>query len=92
MSINEHSTHKVNWTITNHLCRRLTPKPRIGQLGPVGFRAEGLDAPGPHVVGKVRDKKVRDGQVRFVLPTGIGSVEIRNDVSASTVVEALQRT
>jgi 3-dehydroquinate synthase len=38
------------------------------------------------------DKKVRDGQVRFVLPTGIGSVEIRNDVSASTVVEALQRT
>jgi 3-dehydroquinate synthase len=37
------------------------------------------------------DKKVRDGQVRFVLPTGIGSVEIRNDVSASTVVEALQR-
>ena len=37
------------------------------------------------------DKKVRDGQVRFVLPTGIGSVEIRNDVSASTVVAALQR-
>jgi 3-dehydroquinate synthetase len=37
------------------------------------------------------DKKVRDGQVRFVLPTGIGSVEIRNDVSASTVVEALKR-
>ena len=37
------------------------------------------------------DKKVRDGQVRFVLPTGIGSVEIRNDVSASTVVSALQR-
>jgi 3-dehydroquinate synthase len=37
------------------------------------------------------DKKVRDGQVRFVLPTGIGSVEIRDDVSASSVVEALQR-
>jgi 3-dehydroquinate synthase len=37
------------------------------------------------------DKKVRDGQVRFVLPTGIGSVEIRNDVSASTVVAALER-
>ena len=37
------------------------------------------------------DKKVRDGQVRFVLPTGIGNVEIRNDVSASTVVAALQR-
>jgi len=37
------------------------------------------------------DKKVRDGQVRFVLPTGIGRVEIRNDVSPSTVIEALQR-
>jgi 3-dehydroquinate synthase len=37
------------------------------------------------------DKKVRDGRVRFVLPTGIGRVEIRNDVSPSTVVEALQR-
>lgn len=37
------------------------------------------------------DKKVRDGQVLFVLPTGIGSVEIRDDVSASIVLEALQR-
>jgi 3-dehydroquinate synthase len=35
------------------------------------------------------DKKVRDGRVRFVLPTAIGSVEIRNDVSAATIERAL---
>ena len=37
------------------------------------------------------DKKVRDGQVRFVLPTGIGRVEIRSDVESTTILEALQR-
>ncbi|MFQ6539844.1 MULTISPECIES: 3-dehydroquinate synthase [Aphanothece] len=37
------------------------------------------------------DKKVRDGQVRFVLPTAIGSVEIRSDVSAETILAALER-
>lgn len=37
------------------------------------------------------DKKVRDGQVRFVLPTGIGRVEIRSDVDSATILEALQR-
>jgi 3-dehydroquinate synthase len=31
------------------------------------------------------DKKVRDGKVRFVLPTGLGAVEIRDDVSADTI-------
>jgi len=35
------------------------------------------------------DKKVRDGQVRFVLPTGIGRVEIRSDVSEATIRSAL---
>jgi 3-dehydroquinate synthase len=35
------------------------------------------------------DKKVREGQVRFVLPTGIGSVEIRSDVSEATIRSAL---
>ena len=35
------------------------------------------------------DKKVREGQVRFVLPTGIGSVEIRSDVSEATIRRAL---
>jgi 3-dehydroquinate synthase len=28
------------------------------------------------------DKKVRDGRVRFVLPTGLGTVEVRDDVDA----------
>jgi len=36
------------------------------------------------------DKKVRDGQVRFVLPTGIGRVEIRSDVESTTILVALQ--
>jgi 3-dehydroquinate synthase len=35
------------------------------------------------------DKKVRDGQVRFVLPTALGSVEIRSDVEAATIRRAL---
>lgn len=35
------------------------------------------------------DKKVREGQVRFVLPTGIGRVEIRSDVSEATIRRAL---
>ncbi|MDA0717392.1 MAG: 3-dehydroquinate synthase [Cyanobacteria bacterium] len=35
------------------------------------------------------DKKVKDGQVRFVLPTGIGKVEIRSDVSEATIRRAV---
>jgi 3-dehydroquinate synthase len=35
------------------------------------------------------DKKVREGQVRFVLPTGLGRVEIRSDVSEETIRSAL---
>jgi 3-dehydroquinate synthase len=35
------------------------------------------------------DKKVRDGLVRFVLPTAIGQVEIRNDVGAKRIRELL---
>ena len=37
------------------------------------------------------DKKVREGQVRFVLPTAIGAVEIRSDVEAAVILEALAR-
>jgi 3-dehydroquinate synthase len=37
------------------------------------------------------DKKVRDGRVRFVLPTGIGAVELHDDVSGEQVLAALQR-
>ena len=35
------------------------------------------------------DKKVRDGRVRFVLPTALGSVVIRDDVDAATITTAL---
>jgi 3-dehydroquinate synthase len=37
------------------------------------------------------DKKVRDGRVRFVLPTSLGTVQIRDDVSGEQVLAALQR-
>nr|WP_286194666.1 3-dehydroquinate synthase [Synechococcus sp. CCY 0621] len=35
------------------------------------------------------DKKVRQGKVRFVLPTGVGSVAIRDDVDPATIRAAL---
>ena len=35
------------------------------------------------------DKKVRDGKVRFVLPTGVGSVTIRDDVAPDRIMAAL---
>jgi 3-dehydroquinate synthase len=38
------------------------------------------------------DKKVRDGCVRFVLPTSLGTVEIRSDVSGEQVLAALARS
>ena len=35
------------------------------------------------------DKKVRNGLVRFVLPTAIGTVVLRDDVAEGTILEAL---
>jgi len=35
------------------------------------------------------DKKVKDGRVRFVLPTRIGAVEIRDDVDSGRILAAL---
>jgi len=47
---------------------------------------------GDRVLGCLQaDKKVRDGRVRFVLPTALGSVQIRDDISAEQVTAALQR-
>jgi 3-dehydroquinate synthase len=37
------------------------------------------------------DKKVRHGKVRFVLPTAIGAVEIRDDVNPEVILLALER-
>jgi 3-dehydroquinate synthase len=36
------------------------------------------------------DKKVREGKVRFVLPTGVGAVTIRDDVDPATIRAALE--
>jgi 3-dehydroquinate synthase len=36
------------------------------------------------------DKKVRQGLVRFVLPTGIGQVVIRDDVDEGTILETMR--
>jgi len=37
------------------------------------------------------DTKVRDGTVRFVRPTALGQVTIRDDVTSATIVAALER-
>ena len=37
------------------------------------------------------DKKVRDGQLRFVIPTGIGSVETQNDISRDEITHCLEQ-
>jgi 3-dehydroquinate synthase len=37
------------------------------------------------------DKKVRNGKARFVLPTAIGAVVIRDDVPAATITSAMAR-
>ena len=36
------------------------------------------------------DKKVRDGRLRFVLPRGIGDVEIRDDISRDEILRCLE--
>ena len=43
------------------------------------------------VLGRLTyDKKVKAGKVRFVLPTGIGRVVIRDDVTTKNVVDAMK--
>jgi 3-dehydroquinate synthase len=37
------------------------------------------------------DKKVRDGRVRFVLPTAIGAVQIHDDIERAAILTALER-
>ncbi len=36
------------------------------------------------------DKKVENGKIRFVLPKSIGSVEIRNDIKESEIINCLK--
>jgi len=40
----------------------------------------------------LHDKKVRDGRVRFVLPSAIGQVVIRDDINLDEAIKALQAT
>lgn len=43
------------------------------------------------VLGHLKyDKKVKAGKVRFVLPTGIGKVVIRDDVSAKNITDSMK--
>ena len=35
------------------------------------------------------DKKVKDGNLRFIIPRSIGLVEIRNDISKKDIEECL---
>ncbi len=37
------------------------------------------------------DKKVKDGKIRFVIPTSIGKVEIQNDISKSEIETCLSK-
>ena len=37
------------------------------------------------------DKKVKDGRLRFVLPTAIGRVEIRDDISRDEILHCLDQ-
>ncbi|MBT5537123.1 3-dehydroquinate synthase, partial [Candidatus Poribacteria bacterium] len=38
------------------------------------------------------DKKVKGGRVRFIVPTAIGSVEIRDDFSDEEAAAAIEAT
>jgi 3-dehydroquinate synthase len=58
---------------------RLGPRPRISDLSASRILA-----------ALKRDKKMRQGRIHFVLPTGIGRVVIRPDVSESEVRSALR--
>ena len=37
------------------------------------------------------DKKVLDGKLRFILPTAIGSVEIRDDITREEILRCLEQ-
>ena len=57
----------------------------------VGPRPPVSDLPAPTVLDALaRDKKARAGRVPFVLPTGIGRVEVRDDVRRPEIVRALR--
>jgi 3-dehydroquinate synthase len=57
----------------------------------VGPRPRVSDLPAPRLLDALaRDKKAKDGKVPFVLPTAIGRVAIRDDVTRTEVLRALR--
>ncbi|HEX9186357.1 MAG TPA: 3-dehydroquinate synthase family protein, partial [Vicinamibacteria bacterium] len=57
----------------------------------VGPRPRVSDLPAPRLLDALaRDKKARDGKVPFVLPTAIGRVAIRDDVTRAEILRALR--
>jgi 3-dehydroquinate synthase len=58
---------------------RLGPRPRVSNL-----------RPGPLVEALAHDKKSRAGRTVFVLPTAIGRVEVKDDVTTEEVRAALR--
>ena len=60
---------------------------RLGPLPPVGDLAVAGLLESMH-----RDKKVHDGRLHFVLPTGIGAVSVVNDVEGEELAAALVAT
>lgn len=60
-------------------------------IAAAGLPTGGLTLPVDAVVNAmIYDKKVRAGRIRFVLPTRIGAVTIRDDVPAETVRRAVE--
>jgi len=45
--------------------------------------------PGALVAAMLHDKKIAGGKVKFILPTGIGSVVTRDDIDPKLAVEAV---
>lgn len=65
---------------------------QLALIDAAGLPRHWPDLPLPAVLDCLQgDKKVRDGRVRFVLPSAIGAVQIRDDVTAATIGQALAR-
>ena len=63
---------------------------QLALIDAAGLPRRWPDLPLPAVLDCLQgDKKVRDGRVRFVLPSAIGAVQIRDDVTAATIAQAL---
>ena len=72
--------------LDRHSCDRIV---RVIEMA--GLPSKGMTLPVDQVVGAmIYDKKVKAGKVRFILPTRIGAVTIRDDVPEQVVREAVE--